>query len=419
MTDTRSGSTGAEESTRETRGGRGPIRHLPPIGRRGIVTVLLALIWLVVFLILNHGQLNPLGGKPGKTYVRQFPDRAAGDHYLVGAFYYQWYGPGRYKWQDGYVHPPALGEYDSANPKIIDQQIDLATGHGINFFLVSWWGPHSKEDQTLQTSFLASPLIGDTKFAINYESVGRLVVHDGRINLDDPRNREILASDFQYLAKTYFNNPHYLKIHGSNVVFLYSSDAFTGNVAGVLRDLRTQASKDGYSIYIIGDEVNWGGPKSINPTQLKAFDAISSYNMYTTNTGVLKDFTEKVSSEYSLWEQAAKKLGVTFVPDAIPGFNDTHVRPGAHHPPLPTNPALFRSQVAVALAHVEPPLNMLLITSWNEWNEDTAIEPSKEYGRQYLDILENELTRVPAPTPAGAQAIRGSAGSRILARSRQ
>ncbi|HEX5416454.1 MAG TPA: hypothetical protein VFZ25_12365, partial [Chloroflexota bacterium] len=311
---------------------------------------MLAVLWLVAFLVLSRGQINPLAAGQDATYTRQFPNRAAGDDYLVGAFYYPWYGPARDKWQDGYAQVPALGEYDSADPKIIDQQIDLATGHGVDFFLVSWWGPDSREDQILRTSFLASPLIGDITFAINYESVGRLIVHDGRISLDDPRNREILASDFRYLARTYWANPHYLKIDGGDVVFLYSSNAFTGDVAGEMRDLRTQASKEGYQIYLIGDEVNWDGPAQTETSQLKAFDAISAYSMYTTNTDVLGDFTDDVSAEYSRWEQAAKALGVTFVPDAIPGFDDRRVRPSAGHPPLPPTTALFQGQVDLALA---------------------------------------------------------------------
>lgn len=410
MTDTRSGSTGAKEPPGEKQRGRGPLRLLPTVGRRGLITALLALLWLGGLLILSQGPFNPFTAYFGRTYARQFPNRAVGDNYLVGAFFYPWYGPARHKWQDGYVHLPAFGEYSSDDQRIIDQQIDLATGHGIDFFLVSWWGPDSHEDQTLRTSFLTSPLIGDIKFAINYESEGRLVVHDGRIDLDDPRNRQMLAADFHYLAVTYWSNPQYLKIHGSNVVFLYSSKSFIGDVAGAMRDLRTRASKDGFSIYIIGDEVNWDGSSQMNPDRLRAFDAISSYSMYTTNPDSLNDFTAKVSSEYSLWEHAAASFGVTFVPDAIPGFDDTEVRPGAHHPPLPPNAARFQSQADLALAHVEPPLNMLLITSWNEWNEDTAIEPSQEYGSQYLEILQNELARLPVPTPTGARA-RPAAGS--------
>lgn len=398
MTGTPDGSTGAKGPAEVKQPGRGPFHLPPPIGRRGLITALLVAIWLVAVLVLFHDQGKPAGTSTGPTYQRQFPDRAAGDKYLVGAFYYPWYGPGRYKWQDGYVQKPALGEYDSADPKVIDRQIDLATGHGVDFFLVSWWGPGSAPDQTLQTAFLKSPLIGDIKFAINYESDGRLVAHNGQIDLNDPRNRRILASDFAYLAKTYWNNPHYLKIDGADVVFLYASKSYIGDVAVEAQALRAQASKDGDRVYLIGDEVNWGGPSQVNPARLKAFDAISSYNMYTTNLSLHQNFTARVGAVYSRWEQEAKSLGVTFIPDATPGFNDTHVRPDAHHPPLPPSAARFQRQMSMALAHVEPPLDMLLITSWNEWNEDTAIEPSKESGLQDLKTLQNALAGIPAPT---------------------
>ena len=68
-----------------------------------------------------------------------------------------------------------------------------------------------------------------------------------------------------------------------------------------------------------------------------------------------------------------------------------------------------------AVGYVEPATgNMLLVTSWNEWHEDTQIEPVVEapptdvddgggayseglyyegYGERYLQILQEETTR--------------------------
>ena len=79
----------------------------------------------------------------------------------------------------------------------------------------------------------------------------------------------------------------------------------------------------------------------------------------------------------------AKAAGVAFVPDALPGFNSRAVRPqvGEHVLPRALGPrssqaSLFASTLALAGSLVDPSLNLLAVTSWNEWNEDTQIEPT-------------------------------------------
>ena len=334
-------------------------------------------------------------------YARHLPDRAASDSYLVGAYYYPWYGPGAVKWQDGHLEEPISGEYSSADQRVIDRQIELATAYGIDFFLVSWWGPGTSTDEVLQHSVLSSSLAHEIDFAINYESDGRLIASDGGINLDDPRNQNTLASDVRYLEATYWTNPQYLRVNGANVLMLYSSHKFTGDVAGELARLRQQSAADGFSMYLVGDEVYWGGAGQEDPSRLQAFDAITAYSMYSPDLSVDR-FGGGVSSEYSAWQQIADAQGVGFVPDAVPGYDDSATRPDAKHPPLPPDPTLFAQQLDVALAHIEPPNNMLLVTSWNEWNEATAIEPSVRFGRHYLDALENALqsaSTTPVPSP--------------------
>lgn len=106
----------------------------------------------------------------GGNYQRQFPNITAKDKYLVGAYFYPWYGPGQKHWEQGYAEQPLLGEYDSANLDVINRQIDWATGHGVDFFAASFWGPNSREDLMLRDALLASPLANDIRFAIFYET---------------------------------------------------------------------------------------------------------------------------------------------------------------------------------------------------------------------------------------------------------
>jgi hypothetical protein len=71
------------------------------------------------------------------------------------------------------------------------------------------------------------------------------------------------------------------------------------------------------------------------------------------------------------------------VPDVAPGFNDRGFRLLTNHPaeprqwvpgngPASTLDHLFR---CVAIPELDPALPMVMVTSWDDWNEDTAVEP--------------------------------------------
>ena len=83
----------------------------------------------------------------------------------------------------------------------------------------------------------------------------------------------------------------------------------------------------------------------------------------------------------------ANDYSVGFVPNILPGFDDTAVRPEAQHPIIPRNRQLFTTQLQNALPLAHNPPHMLMITSWNEWHEYTSIEPAEEYGLDYLEAL--------------------------------
>jgi glycoprotein endo-alpha-1,2-mannosidase len=328
----------------------------------------------------------------GGSYPRQFPNTAQNDSILVGTYYYPWYGPGRNHWQDGYAQHPSLGEYDSADKKIINQHIDWAAGHGVDFFAVSWWGIGSREDQVFKDDLLNSPMKDEIKFAILYESTGLLpVTNDGTINLDSPDTLQKLLDDFKYFQDTYFDDPHYLKIGDRPVVFIYLTRIFTGDVGGAFSALRGALRSRGSEVYLIGDEVYWGNAQSLLPSHIQAFDAATAYNMHTSTPDIADNFTQKVLNEFSTWKVTADSLGVAFVPDALPGFDDSNVRPEANHPPIPRSVGLFESQLDMALSLLDPQINMFMITSWNEWHEDTSIEPAQEYDLEYLDALQRML----------------------------
>lgn len=306
---------------------------------------------------------------------------AAAAPLTVAAYYYTWYGGAQ--WRAGYVGEPALGEYDSRDPAVIGAHYDWAQRFGVDVFVASWWGPEGYDDFTLRDHVIPSPTRGPTRIAVLYESSFRLGLTENRI-VFGPREREILLRDFDYLAATYFRQPAYYRIGGRPVVVLYVSRIFRGAYAEAIRALRREVrARHGLDLYLIGDEVDW----DIGPARgrIRLYDGITGYTMYS-RTQPQTGFLGLVDLRYRAFRRIAAQARVAFVPGALPGFNDRGVRPEQEHYVL-SEPRLFERSLALAARYLDPKVGLMTVTSWNEWHEDTQIEPSGAAGYAHLEAL--------------------------------
>ncbi len=311
----------------------------------------------------------------------------------VGAYYYAWYGAEGAHWDLGTLRgglspaePPQLGYYDSRDPAVIAQHYAWAHQYGIDVFFTSWRGPDSVDDVTIRDGLLPSPARGPTQLALLYESIERLGMGpDNRITLT-PDSEQTMFDDFDYMARTYFDRPGYYRIDGRPVVIIYASRILRGDVAGTIEGIREHLiTTYGVNPYLIGDEVDWDQPP--DPFRIGLYDAITGYTLYSrtqasgwpSQTGWLQAVGRRVRQ----FQKMAAEEGVAFIPDAMPGFDSLAVRPeeAAHVLPRALGPrssqtSVFASTLALAGSLVDPSLGLLNVTSWNEWNEDTEIEPT-------------------------------------------
>ena len=71
-----------------------------------------------------------------------------------------------------------------------------------------------------------------------------------------------------------------------------------------------------------------------------------------------------------------------YAPTILPGNDDTVIRSTGIIVPR-KNGQFYQDQWQI-VAETRP--DWLLITSWNEWHEGSEIEPTVEYGQQYLEL---------------------------------
>jgi hypothetical protein len=209
------------------------------------------------------------------------------------------------------------------------------------------------------------------------------------IRLTDAETQQQFVDDVTYLAKTTFSHPNYLRIEGRPVLFLYLTRTFAGDIQGTMDAAREAVrAETGKPAFIIGDEVYWQSPSSL---RIRPYDGVTAYNMHTSVLGIADGFAGKVAEQYDIWARKTAADGVAFIPDILPGFDDTGVRPEAEHPVIPRDPESFATQLRDAIALAHGPVRLVMITSWNEWHEYTSVEPGEPFGFTYLEIIRDTV----------------------------
>jgi len=347
-------------------------------------------------------------------------DSAADSAYTVGVYYYPWYGDDFHG--GGYLREhllppqaPSLGEYDDRAPEVISQHLQWSRAANVSLWVASWWGPGRREDTALLQHILPHEELGEIRIALFYETAGRIP------GFDDVAN---VSSDVAHMAASYFDHPNYLRIDGRPVLFVYLTRVLSRNgmLAEVVVRMRSTATAAGYDLYIVGDEV-FGRPPA-DSSALGLLDGVTNYDVYGSMGARGYAGQQAVDAYYAAqagWQALANAAGTAFIPAATPGFNDKGVRDG--HPAVSRrltqaseHGTLFRAMLQQAVAHTERATgDMLLVTSWNEWHEDTQIDPVADaapttlddsgdgaytegldyegYGERYLVILREETTR--------------------------
>lgn len=311
----------------------------------------------------------------------------------IGAYYYTWWGiPFNDHWKiDDIKGTPFFGQYNSSDPTIAAEQILLARAHKIDFFAVSWIGQGNwidwdfdDVDRNLRDGLLQAPNIGDFKFCLFYET--GLVLGN-----TSPQNfTSIFLNDMAYAAQNYFSNPNYLTVEGKPVFFIYNLPYLYDRLGveathKLFDDVKQQLTQMGKEIFVIGDVQGEASPQTVPTQRLYSLDAATSY-LYRSDlsvgwTAILDDAKTYLPS----WKTSMNLNGVEFVPNVYPGYNNT----GNEEYPTVLDPdeLTFKELLSTAIRNVDDELEIVMITSWNEWKEATSIEPSKESGELLLHTV--------------------------------
>jgi len=314
-------------------------------------------------------------------YVREFTNLARKASIILNAHYMPFFEPGTWNahW-DRENGTPILGQYESGDEFVTARHIDWASGFGIKSFSLNSAGPLDHSDARIRR-IISHPLIGDMNFFLIVDTFS-LLGTEGPWNIDDPAIRERLLEVTRYVVENFVSHPNYLRLQGRCPIYYWSSISWIGDVASLTKEFREIANESGIELLIIGDPVHFYEPKS---ERIKPFDAITQWANYHADPKQLKNLDKKIDTYYDKWSKMAKNANVAFIPSALPGFR----KPSQldKFAVLPRSIESFTSQLEIAARYMDPDLELLFLTSFNDWTEDTQLEPSGEDGFAYLDLV--------------------------------
>lgn len=328
----------------------------------------------------HTGELNPRDftiSLPGRVITRE-------KHIYIKkpvlGYYYTWYGnpagpAGRWRHWNlcghnpdagdlNSAHFPLLGPYDSASTSVIQQHILWAQQAGIDGFIIPWFGRNTYSALATEV-FAREALRKNFKFSLSFPFT------------DYPESipPEEAAKEIIFSLSKYSKLPIYLKINNKPVIFFFSADQIDLSFwKKVLRTVR----KAGFNPFTMAH--------SRDSTTLQAFSGIYFYLPIFSG-----EANGEIQKKYFSWAHHASVLknSPLFLP-IYPGFDK---RRGCDGQTLyvPRNGGETMQRLYALLMSYHP--DGLLISTFNEWHEGTEVEPSREFGFFYLDLV-SILTRV-------------------------
>lgn len=301
--------------------------------------------WLIAATLL---QIMCMAG-PGRVIA------AASDPIPVLAYYYIWFDVD--SWNRAKTDYPLLGRYASDDANVMRQHIQWAKAAGINGFIVSWKSTEKLNRRLGQLIDLAD--VEDFKLVIIYQG------------LDFERNPlpvTRVAADLDYFVDHYANHAAFDLFEKPVVIWSGTWKFSREEIASVTEERRDH-------LLILASEKNTKGYERV--ADLVDGDA---YYWSSVNPDTFPGYTEKLTA---MGEAVHANEGLWIAP-AAPAF-DARIIGGTTVVERKDGETLQKEMNTA----VQSSPDAIGLISWNEFSENSHIEPSENYGHRYLEVLAN------------------------------
>ena len=290
---------------------------------------------------------------PACSPVRSDSSGSVSNPIPVLAYYYIWFDT--QSWDRAKTDYPLLGWYSSSNIDVMRQHVQWAKEAGITGFIVSWKSTEKLNER-----------LGKLIQVANEENFKLTIIYQGLDFQREPLPIEQVDADLSYFIEHYSEDQAFYLYEKPLVIWSgtwrFSREEVESVVNGKREHILILASEknvDGYTRLadlVDGDAYYWS---SVNPDTFPGYPE------------KLKAMSEAIHANGGLWIAPvasgfdARLVGGTTVVD----------RKNGETLQIQYNAAMQSSPDAIGLI------------SWNEFSENSHIEPSENYGDRYLKVM--------------------------------
>ncbi|MEV0809082.1 hypothetical protein [Micromonospora sp. NPDC050200] len=321
-----------------------------PVSAGGALTlVMLLLAALVVTLLPARTAYADVGPRDGSPHPLAAP-------VPVLAYYYIWFNPT--SWNRAKIDYPMIGRYSSDDVEVMRRHVRMAKTAGINGFLVSW--KHTPQLDERLTKLVEVAREEDFRLGIVYQ---------GLDFSRTPLAFDTVRADLSIFAARYANEPVF-DIFGKPLVVWTGSDRFTaGQIQGTVEHVRNR-------LLILGNAKN---VEDVESSQ----GVLDGQAYYWSSVDPANGASGPKLAEMS---RAVHLRGGLWIAPVTPGF-DARLVGGKREVPRRDGATLRASFAAARLSQPDG----IGVISWNEFSENTHIEPSERFGAVDINVLADML----------------------------
>jgi hypothetical protein len=266
----------------------------------------------------------------------------------VLAYYYVWWDPDVF---NRTLFQP-IEPYNSDDQGVMQRHVNQAKSAGVDGFIVDWYGDGDRTDS-------------------NFGHVLDIANKSGfsaTIHFETPHfwGADDVAAQLQAFYQHYGNNPALVRYQGRPVIFFWQASALDN---GTWSAIRSQVDPNHTSVWLADGD-------NFNILSGDAWDGISPYAIA---------WAGDPSTQLPRWANVARSIAPDKLwnPVVSPGCNDTAARAATCIRDRGDG-SYYQATWDGALA--SSPSWAIVVSTFNEWMESTQIEPSQQWGDQYLQL---------------------------------
>ena len=326
--------------------------------------------------------------------------------YTVGAFYYN-FG----SFNANIKEVPVVGKYAMPGgvetPNVMPQHITQAQTAGVDYFVFSFRSANKdatnwKNDSTLVQTFVAANTTATPmKFALQYNwSTGSYAVSNTAPLESNATKLNQFFDDIQRAATNWMNSPNYMKVNGKTLLYIQNAQVmYSNNNVAIYDTLRNRLSAMGFQMYIVGMQDRWTPPARYPFRYVNCVNAIYHQSFSTAIDSWDRWYVLPQAMDQN-WEYSRKYFadsmgGISYVPNISPAYNWLITNPSSLNPSYPRTDsgALYRQLCNVAKMNADNSTRLIMIDSWNSWQDDSQLEAATDYQDRYLNITKQEFKK--------------------------